>query len=493
MYIFYLCTGLTMKKRIVFDFTDLEALSDIEEDQYIELNQRRKNYTVGAVVDGIITVSNLCNDGAKFDCIYHYLEIDRIREMIKKGESLDLHGCYINGFSFKNTHKPLNNFNADYSFLDGEICLDFAKFNGDVRFWSTVFGNGNVSFSNAFFADGDVNFTHTNFGTGNVDFGWATFGVGNVDFFNTTFDNSDVCFSYANFGDGDIDFSWATFRNSDIDFRSVSFGNGNIEFRGTNFSNGNIKFQNAIFGIGDLILNDTNVNKVIFKDNKFTSITDLQFKNIQELIIQDCTIEKILKIKGAPKSLSFYNTANLGQIYINWEDNLLKAINQGLILSYAEERLVINTPTNLEKASQFRMLKENYHTLGAYDAEDKAYRAYMKFMTNAKWYRWPLKFFSLIGGYGTRPFTIILTMFVAWIAFAAVYCFDLASQFDLSSVKSFGDALYYSGITFLTIGYGDIAPAVTGTALRFVSIAEGFVGLFLMSYLTVAVVRKILR
>jgi len=51
-------------------------------------------------------------------------------------------------------------------------------------------------------------------------------------------------------------------------------------------------------------------------------------------------------------------------------------------------------------------------------------------------------------------------------------------------------SFYHSAITFLTIGYGDYSP---WGAVRVISSIEGFVGLFLMSYFTVAFVRKILR
>ena len=51
-------------------------------------------------------------------------------------------------------------------------------------------------------------------------------------------------------------------------------------------------------------------------------------------------------------------------------------------------------------------------------------------------------------------------------------------------------AMYHSAITFLTIGYGDYYP--TG-GCRGLSIAEGWAGLFMMAYFTVAFVRKILR
>jgi hypothetical protein len=51
-------------------------------------------------------------------------------------------------------------------------------------------------------------------------------------------------------------------------------------------------------------------------------------------------------------------------------------------------------------------------------------------------------------------------------------------------------SFYHSAITFLTIGYGDHYPY---GSIRWVSSIEGFFGLFLMSYFTVAFVRKVLR
>ena len=71
--------------------------------------------------------------------------------------------------------------------------------------------------------------------------------------------------------------------------------------------------------------------------------------------------------------------------------------------------------------------------------------------------------------------------------------------FDTDIVSSIGDpdklsmvarAFYHSAITFLTIGYGDYYPS---GIIRWLSSVEGFSGLFLMSYFTVAFVRKILR
>ena len=51
-------------------------------------------------------------------------------------------------------------------------------------------------------------------------------------------------------------------------------------------------------------------------------------------------------------------------------------------------------------------------------------------------------------------------------------------------------SFYHCAVTFFTIGYGDVYPQGLS---RVVSGLEGFMGVFMMSYFTVAFVRKVLR
>ena len=103
-----------------------------------------------------------------------------------------------------------------------------------------------------------------------------------------------------------------------------------------------------------------------------------------------------------------------------------------------------------------------------------------------------------MGLFATNPLRVLFSMMVVYIMFSLIYI--VLPLYDFGRIVNSVDAVdglsyiqtcfYHSAITFLTIGYGDYYP--TGFN-RGVSIIEGWSGLFLMSYFTVAFVRKILR
>ncbi len=106
-----------------------------------------------------------------------------------------------------------------------------------------------------------------------------------------------------------------------------------------------------------------------------------------------------------------------------------------------------------------------------------------------------------MGKFATDPMRVLSTMLITYLMFTFLYVIlaefgnvhivsSLFASDDPNILKPIGKAFYHSAITFLTIGYGDYYP--DGIA-RWISSVEGFVGLFLMSYFTVAFVRKILR
>jgi hypothetical protein len=87
---------------------------------------------------------------------------------------------------------------------------------------------------------------------------------------------------------------------------------------------------------------------------------------------------------------------------------------------------------------------------------------------------------------------------VFWFFFGLVYFFTdllglgktISAVGNPDHLSKFLQSFYHSAITFFTIGYGDVYPLGFS---RVVSGLEGFMGVFMMSYFTVAFVRKVLR
>ena len=109
--------------------------------------------------------------------------------------------------------------------------------------------------------------------------------------------------------------------------------------------------------------------------------------------------------------------------------------------------------------------------------------------------------FDFVGRYGTAPTRVLLNAVFTMFLFGIIYYLSTTYLPFFGSIEStlpqnlnhfqeFWNSIYYSAITFFTIGYGDYFPY---GPLKFVAAIEGFSGVFLMSYFTVAFVRKILR
>jgi hypothetical protein len=468
-----------------------------------------------------IELNNFVAENAFFDCDlrtdFSYIDF---KGKVKFNDAVFSHGnvsfyqCQFSDDSdveFKNV-----------AFGNGEISFQYVDFgNHNALFSSSIFYGGLVSFVNANFRDGDVSFKsvnffdskvkfhYTKFGTGNIGFQKAKFGNQTVDFRKVEFGIGRVDFRRSVFGDGYITFDEAEMIEGKFNFRYARFGNNNISFKMVDFGSAEVLFENVDFGEGQVSFAESISTLLSFKGARLDAFMDLTVKSAVVINISDAVLRDIIDLKPLNhsvkiKTLYLNGMRNLGRIIIDWEKNNIKEL-----ISNQKE-----STTDREKADQFNILKENFDQSGQYEDEDQAYIQFKRYELRADYkktirrggggliklpnylFRWVI--FDKMGLYATSPLRVLFSMIIVYVLFSLLYL--ILPLMELGSIiNSVGatDGLnyvqtcfYHSAITFLTIGYGDYYP--TGFS-RGISVVEGWTGLFLMSYFTVAFVRKILR
>jgi len=428
---------------------------------------------------------------------------------------------------------------------------------GNANFSKTIFGKGDLTFKNAIFRSGKKDFQYAVFGKGTVSFINTDFGGGDISFINVNFDEGGVSYRFARFGNGRVDFRFAKFGMGELSFDRTEFGNGPVDFRTVEIKTDKVNFSRSIFGDGDVSFEAIEITKgrvnfkrahfgkgninfelaecedarfffdrtdfgegsISFLNSKFKAVSfischfdyylDLRMAKCNYVDLSDTIARDIIDLKPFDfkidiRSINFSGMRLIGQIYIDWTRNNVKQI-------------VLNQPetTHDNLAEQFRILKENFNVTGQYNDEDRAYIQFKRHEAIAmlekrtkrnkinKFWAYPSYWFQhlifdLAGQYATNPIRVLFSMLVSFVFFSLVYLtFSLLPNTEVITGLSpehqlgiVGRSFYISIITFLTIGYGDYVPI---GGLRFVAGIEGFIGLFLMSYFTVAFVRKILR
>jgi hypothetical protein len=156
-------------------------------------------------------------------------------------------------------------------------------------------------------------------------------------------------------------------------------------------------------------------------------------------------------------------------------------------------------PFDLERA--FRMYRRAvaaYEQCGLFaEARELAFRILYTRMRRAKELRLPLahrielRLFWLLAGFGYRPGQVILTAAVLILSFGLVYWLShgVVSTHGPGPTDLW-HALYFSGIVFTTVGFGDYLPA---PHMRVVAFAEGFLGVFTMGLFVATLAARLSR
>lgn len=393
--------------------------------------------------------------------------------------------------------------------------------NGEVSFANTEFNSGELLFINTRFNSGRFNFKVTRITGGKVDFHYSVFGDCEIMFERTEFGNSRVDFRTVDFGSGRINFNRSVFGNGEVNFEGASSKAGKIQFKKAEMGSGpknfnlmemedtEITFDRTEFGNGDVTFYESKFHTISLKSCHLNHYIDLRLSRAHLLDISDTIVRDIVDLEpyDFPVDINVLDMSGMrliGKVYIDWKHNkcLSGIINQ-------------ENTTLRQKAEQFRILKENFNNTGKYEDEDEAYVMFKRYEAKS-WiteqeekggitriasyvphgFQWLV--FDKIGLYATSPGRVLLSVLIFWFCFGLIYFTTEITGLG-RTVSAVGNpdqlsillqSFYHSAITFFTIGYGDVYPMGLS---RIFSGLEGFMGVFMMSYFTVAFVRKVLR
>jgi uncharacterized protein YjbI with pentapeptide repeats len=437
-------------------------------------------------------------------CIFHASAEEKTEEEFKTALKE-----YIKEIEKENTGYNFKEFifigHIDFTnmiFKNNYVSFWGANFEGDANFPGAVFIGCSIFFDSTF--NGNVEFIGTDF-QGYADFREATFN-GNVNFYHATFE-------------GDAYFEKTTFKRY-VDFTKVNFLRLN-NFLWATFEEG-ICFDNATLSQGEkLILKGKNRGNISFKhaflENVFLrlDLDDGVLVDFSDALIRNTKIKKehIEKHILQEKNKSFDEAK---EIYLLLKNNFHS------IGRYEDESWAFKKEKDMERKSYYfnaftRNIESKEEKKEEKDQQVKKskvilYSNWMKAKEFGKWL-WSC-FCNAIYGYGEKPQNVIISAIIIILLFSAFFSILGINSPEIIEMKSptlqeiFNgdseivskgiliskttnysiDCIYFSAITFTTLGYGDFRP-LEGWG-RILAGSEAFIGAFMMALFVYTFARR---
>lgn len=278
-------------------------------------------------------------------------------------------------------------------------------------------------------------------------------------------------------------------RNSDL--IRVNLRNSDLsqaDFKNTNFSYSDITNANLIgcdlegCDFTSANLENSDLTKANLKKTRFWH-ADLSHANFAEADMTEADLWK-----------SEMFSARLWHTELKDVKSLTKQnFSKKICCFFYDER--IDERGELSAVESYRRLKQYFMQNGLYN--EASWASFKEKTMEKIWLRrnrnisyFPMAVMGLLCGYGEKPKRVIFSS-AAIILFYSVlyYFFKMISNFKGTGLISFWDNVYYSMVTFTTLGYGDLIPK-QNIAYRLLAGSEAFVGAFMIGLFVFTLSRK---
>ena len=273
------------------------------------------------------------------------------------------------------------------------------------------------------------------------------------------------------------------------DLRSVTLSCANLE--NVSISKANLK---------DAFLSGTNLKKAQLFDVNLKN-AELWDSNFQEAILWGINFSGARLLGVNFKDADFDEKTYLHNVEFldcKFDNSTLKNAYLNL------DRIIIQEKENnySQARSIYLSLKNYFKKEGMYDISGEYYFR-EKLMENKcnledkKYFEWIFSsFFNLIAGYGERCLRVIIGWFVIIFGYAFIYYYfsgiynGMAYKITSYNAK-FLEAIYFSIVTFTTLGFGDLAPKPG--LFQLIASSEALLGAIFMALFIFVFARKMIR
>jgi len=293
----------------------------------------------------------------------------------------------------------------------------------------------------------------------------------------------------------DAEFARAHLKNVYLQGASLQRSN----FRESNIENANLEdanLEDAILRGANLKgadISNANLHNADTFNTKIEGIKNLRYAKIDDVLISERKADDRYHNGAYEEALRLYDESITMYIdfknYFNGE-GLYNRSGQYYVREWIVKGKIQRTSTKIEGEK----LKENkflrYYLPMSFDKRNS--KLFTILSRIESWGNWGLnKLLFHTARYGESPARVLGTSLMMILLYALVYWYvGGISMGDASFIPSFKESLYFSAVTFTTLGYGDYQPKFD---YQLLAISEAFLGAFILAFFVVVVSRKLIR